>query len=108
MYFLLFTLKIIDQLFVNIFLTSVWLNEKAEKRRSQEWENEQSKKLEEINEEIRTRLSQCFNINASNSRKATNITDITGITCPKELFEIMESSNDPETIEVSICVEIIF
>lgn len=78
----------------------MWLNDKAEKRRSQKWENEQSKKIEMIQEEIRSRLSHCFNVEPSNSRKINNLNDISSITCPNELYEIMQTCNDPETIEV--------
>lgn len=83
-----------------VFELSVWLNERAEKRKAQEWDNEHSKKLERIHEEIRNRLSQCYNTESSNAANKRNITDVSNITCPQELFEIMESSNDPETLEV--------
>lgn len=59
-----------------------------------------------IQEEIRSRLSQCFNVEPTNSKKINNINDLSSITCPKELYEVMETSNDPETIEVIKCFKV--
>uniref|UniRef100_A0A6P7GXJ0 Breast cancer type 2 susceptibility protein homolog n=1 Tax=Diabrotica virgifera virgifera TaxID=50390 RepID=A0A6P7GXJ0_DIAVI len=69
---------------------------KSEERRAQAWENERYKKLELIEENIRNEFRSI-----SNPEKLNNNCDISGITCPRTLLEIIENSNDPEMMEVS-------
>ncbi|XP_072400013.1 uncharacterized protein [Diabrotica undecimpunctata] len=75
----------------------VWRNKKAEERRAQAWENERYKKLELIEENIRNDYRSI-----SNPEKFNKNCDISGINCPITLLEIIETSNDPETMEAKL------
>ncbi|CAG9840292.1 unnamed protein product [Diabrotica balteata] len=75
----------------------VWRNKKAEERRAQAWENERYKKLELIEENIRNDYRSISNLEKFNKN-----CDISGINCPITLLEIIENSNDPETMEAKL------
>lgn len=60
----------------------------------------QNKKLEQFQEDIRSKLSQHYMKECSTAQKTITVTDFSNITSPKELLEIIENSNDPETMEV--------
>lgn len=54
--------------------------------------------MERIHEEIRCKLSQ--NKGRVSVAKPRDDVDVSNVTCPKELLDILDSSKDPETIEV--------
>ncbi|KAG5878532.1 hypothetical protein JTB14_008937 [Gonioctena quinquepunctata] len=78
---------------------SVWRNKRAEERKSQECELEKWKKIEQIEADLKKELNGCDKRITLNCKKADISTDISTINCPEILLDIMESSNDPDTLQ---------
>ncbi|KAJ8919869.1 hypothetical protein NQ315_006398 [Exocentrus adspersus] len=78
---------------------SVCRNKKAEELAAQKWENERIKELERIQDDVRKKFE------ASHTKpgvEKVDNADISGITCPKQLHELLEKSNDPECFQENL------
>ncbi|XP_074028261.1 uncharacterized protein [Leptinotarsa decemlineata] len=80
---------------------SVWRNKKAEERRAQEWEMERCRKMDEIESGLMKELYNDFNQVSSSSKKENAVAslDLGKINCPEVLLNILENSNDPESLQ---------
>ncbi|XP_018571533.1 breast cancer type 2 susceptibility protein-like isoform X2 [Anoplophora glabripennis] len=78
---------------------SVWRNRKAEEIVAQKWENERSRKVEQIEDEVRTKFKKSAE---SLIERQSFDSDIRTITCPKQLYDILERSNDAENLQQNL------
>ncbi|CAH1119618.1 unnamed protein product [Phaedon cochleariae] len=75
---------------------AVWRNKRSEERSAQAWEIEQSRRMEQIEERIRKEFSD---VKVVDRKKANGVQDISKINNPELLMEIIENSNDPDSIQ---------
>lgn len=80
----------------------VWRNSKAEKYEAQNWEVDNFKTLDEI----RSSVCQEFEKRETSTKKLvpSSYNKISEINCPKTLYELLESSNDPDSLGAQLSV----
>ncbi|XP_065161772.1 breast cancer type 2 susceptibility protein-like [Atheta coriaria] len=72
----------------------IWRNAKAEDKRSSEFERERIKELEKIKSQVYDEYEASLKMS---SIKKLDKNQLKTVTCPKQLYQLIEASNDPES-----------
>lgn len=80
----------------------VWRNERSEQRKRNEWELKRGQLMEVIQQELENEYEKEMeerNVKWKSGKWTQK--DLEGVSCPRSLYEMMESSMDPESFRVS-------
>ncbi|GJQ70783.1 Brca2 [Trypoxylus dichotomus] len=79
----------------------VWRNTRAEEKYANSFENDRLEKIEKIHYSVHEKFQRdlCSDLKSKYIDQSTlNIGEILKITCPKTLYSLLESSNDPDSL----------